>query len=520
MRPHAAAGSQLEAGAAGEHRDEQHRHDQRGDERGDHRQAKVAEHLPGEPLDKDHREKHADRRQRRGNHRAPHFRRPSDGGGAGRVALLAAAVNRLEHHDRRVHQHADAHRQAAKRHDVERHVEEIQRRERHKDRDRNAQCDDRCRADVAQEKQQHDHGEQAAEQRRVEHLLDAVVDEDRAVGDHAQLGLFLVEQLAGERRAAKKVFHFLALQLFRAFCFVLLFFAEVGHLADECDDALGHGDHVGVGLFVNIDLHALRAVGVGEHLAVALPVHHLAKVFHSDLAALAAEHDRVGDFLESLVFVDGADHVFRAALADAATGGVDVFRAQPAEHLANREVHPLQLGLVDQHMNLLLEPAANSRRRDTFDRLDEPLDLQLGDAPQSPQACVAPILGAAGAGQAQLHHRVKRRVVVQEQRLLRLARQVNEVEFLECVLDGIDHRRAPGELQHHVAHAGAADAADLVEPADDAERLLDRAADVVLDLFRRGAGVLGADGEGRVTHLRHERDRQLAKREIAENDGS
>ena len=259
---------------------------------------------------------------------------------------------------------------------------------------------------------------------------------------------------------------------------------------------------------------------MGEHLPVALPVDNLAKVFHADLAALAAEHNRVGDFLERLVLVDGADHVFRAALADAAAGGVDVLRAQPAEHLANREVHPLQLGLVDQHVNLLLEPAANSRRRDALDRLDEPLDLQLGDAPQAPPALVAPVLdAAAGAGQAQLHHRVKRRVVVQEQWLLRLARQVNEVEFLERVLDGIDHRRAPDELQHHVAHAGPADAADLVEPADDAKRLLDRAADVVLDLLRRGAGVLGAHGEGGVAHLRHERDRQLAKREVAEDNG-
>ena len=332
--------------------------------------------------------------------------------------------------------------------------------------------------------------------------------------------MFLVEQLAGKRWTSKKFFHLFALQLALAFRLILLFFAVDGHLADECDDALGHGDHVGVGFLVNIDLHTLRAVGVGEHLPVALPMNHLAKVFHADLAALTTEDNRVSDLLERLVLVDGADHVFRTALADTATGGVDVLCAQPAEYLANREVHPLQLGLVDQHVNLLLEPAANSRRRDALDRLDEPLDLQLGDAPQAPQALVAPVLdAAAGAGQAQLHHRVKRRVVVQEQWLLRLARQVNEVEFLERVLDGIDHRRAPDELQHHVAHAGPADAADLVEPADDAKRLLDRAADVVLDLLRRGAGVLGAHGEGGVAHLRHERDRQLAKREVAEDNG-
>ena len=123
---------------------------------------------------------------------------------------------------------------------------------------------------------------------------------------------------------------------------------------------------------------------MGEHLAVALAVDNLAKILHANLAALTTEHNRVLDLPEGLVLVDGADHVFRAALADTATGGVDVLSAQPAKHLANREVHPLQLGLVDQHVNFLLQSAADSRCRDPLDRFNLTFDLQLSDSPQAP----------------------------------------------------------------------------------------------------------------------------------------
>ena len=168
-------------------------------------------------------------------------------------------------------------------------------------------------------------------------------------------------------------------------------------LADQRPDPPGHIDHVGVGLLVDVDLHAHLTIGVGEHLAVALAVHHLAKVFHADLAAVAAEDDCVRDFVESLVFVDGADHVFRAALADTAAGGVDVLRPEPPDDIVDGEVNPLQFGLVDEDVNLLLQPAADPRRRHPGDRLDGALDLQLRDASQPPLALVPPVT-LTGAG--------------------------------------------------------------------------------------------------------------------------
>ena len=83
---------------------------------------------------------------------------------------------------------------------------------------------------------------------------------------------------------------------------------------------------------------------------------------------------------------------------------------------------------------------------------------------------------------------------MQQQRLLRLARQPDEIEFLECVLDGVHHRSAPDKLEDYVTHTRAAYAADLVEAADHAECLLNAAADVVFHLLRRGTGIFGSNG--------------------------
>ena len=74
---------------------------------------------------------------------------------------------------------------------------------------------------------------------------------------------------------------------------------------------------------------------MGEHLAVALAVDNLAKVLHANFASLAAEDDRVGNLLQVLILVDGANHVFCATLSNTAPSGVDVLSAQTTDHLAD-----------------------------------------------------------------------------------------------------------------------------------------------------------------------------------------
>ena len=61
---------------------------------------------------------------------------------------------------------------------------------------------------------------------------------------------------------------------------------------------------------------------------------------------------------------------------------------------------------------------------------------------------------------------------MQNQGTVRLARQKHEVELLERVLCGVGHLRAPGEFQHDIADSRATDAADAIQAADHAKRLL------------------------------------------------
>jgi hypothetical protein len=114
--PKAGAGSggrarHARSAARGQHRDEEERHRQRGDERDHDREREVAEGLPGHSLDEDHGQEDGDRGERRSDHRGAHLVGAAHHRVDQLVALLAAAVDRLEHHDRAVDEHADAERQ-------------------------------------------------------------------------------------------------------------------------------------------------------------------------------------------------------------------------------------------------------------------------------------------------------------------------------------------------------------------------------------------------------------------------
>ena len=106
---------------------------------------------------------------------------------------------------------------------------------------------------------------------------------------------------------------------------------------------------------------------------------------------------------------------------------------------------------------------------------------------------------------------------MQDQGPFRLHRQEHPVQFFQNLLAGIIHVHVPGELQDHIADAGAADAADLDQSTDDPEGFFYRAADVRLDLLGSRTRVIGAYGQRRVTQLRHQHQRQPAVTEPAEH---
>ena len=124
---------------AGQHRNEEERHRQRSKERNHYRCAEIAKSLPGNPLHKHHRQKHGDGSQRGRNHGAAHFPNASNRRFSSIVPLRPTAENGFKNDDGRIHQHSNAKSQTAKRHDVERHSKNVQRRKSHQQRHRNAE---------------------------------------------------------------------------------------------------------------------------------------------------------------------------------------------------------------------------------------------------------------------------------------------------------------------------------------------------------------------------------------------
>ncbi len=99
------------------------------------------------------RHEDGDVREDRGQNRRPDLLAAFDRRLHARLALLHVPEGVLEDDDRGVDDHADAERQAAERHRVQREAGEVEQRERADDGDRNRETDDERRAPVAQEQE-------------------------------------------------------------------------------------------------------------------------------------------------------------------------------------------------------------------------------------------------------------------------------------------------------------------------------------------------------------------------------
>ena len=104
----------------------------------------------------------------------------------------------------------------------------------------------------------------------------------------------------------------------------------------------------------------------------------------------------------------------------------------------------------------------------------------------------------------QAHDGVEGGVEAQHPRHVGLARQLDQAEALAHVDGGEVHVLPPVELEDHLRDTGTRGRAHLADAGDDADRLLDRPADELLDRQRRGVGVLRLDREGRVGEVGEE----------------
>ena len=181
-------------------------------------------------------------------------------------------------------------------------------------------------------------------------------------------------------------------------------------------DALGHLNHVGVCLLVNIDLNTFPPIGAGQHLTIALSIDDLPDVLQADFLSFTTENDCVGYFFQILILVDGSDHILRFTLPNAPPGGIDIFRTKPIDDLVDRKVGSLQLICIHKNVNFFLESPTNPSCGYPLDRLECSFDLQFSYASQP--SCAGEINGAGRAlvcgrvlklignygGQAQFHH--------------------------------------------------------------------------------------------------------------------
>ena len=510
--------------SARQHRDEDQRHHQRREERDHHGKPEIAEGLTGDALDKDHGGKDRDRGQGRRDHGHSHFGDPAHRRGGGVVALLAAAEDGLENDDGRVDQHPDAQREPSEGHDVEADAEEVERGEGDQDRDRDRNRDDRGRPDVSQEQKEHDDREQTAEDGRVADLVDAVLDEDRPIGDQGETHAFGAVELL---RKTESFFPGTPGPTTTGAASAALL-AIVG--ADTCRlrcggvkgpdplfDPVGESDDVGVGLLEDLDLDAFTAVGTGRDLAFGVGPDDLAQITDPNLPALAKGDDGVADLSEIDELVEGPDHVLGPALAQGPAGNVDVLLGEPSDDIVGAQTRVAQTIGLEQNVDLLLETASHPDRRHSLDRFEGALDLELGEPAQPAQTFLTFKLDAV-AGKTEFEDRIEGRVEAQNQGSFGLVRKKDQIELLQGVLDGFGHLDTPVELEDHIGDTGAADGRDPAQPADHPERLFDRSTDVVLDLLGRGARVLGPDREGRVAELGHERHRQTEEGEETKND--
>ncbi|MFM1943504.1 MAG: hypothetical protein RI897_2486 [Verrucomicrobiota bacterium] len=365
--------------------------------------------------------------------------------------------------------------------------------------------------EVPEEEVEDDDGEEAAEDGGGADFIDAAFDEDGAVGDDIQPGAFLIEEALGEGFLWGGAS------------------AEGGAIGgggggffleftDGEGDGFGDADDIGIGFLVDIDLDTFAAVGVGDHLAVALGADDAGDVADADIAAFEAEEDGFADLFEAGVFVEGADHVFRAAFLEVTSGDVDIFLSESGDDLLDGEAGADDLVMVEEDVVFLFEAAADADGGDALDGFEGAFDLEFGEAAEAAEAGFAGE-AVAIAAEAEFEDGVEGGVEVEDEGLFCFAGEEDEVEFFHGFLGGFGHVGAPEEFEDDVGNTGAADTTDFIEAADDAEGFLDGAADFIFDFFGCGAGVFRADGQRGVAEVGHERDGQLAEREEPEDHG-
>ena len=515
-----------------EHRDQGHRHRQRDRDGNGHGQRLVAEQLPGDAVHEHQRQEHRDGGQRGSHHRQAHFAGAGDGRIENAQAALACLGDAFQHHDGIVHHQAGGQREPAQRHHVQAQTKLAHEKERGDDRHRQRQAHHEGAPAIAQEQEDDQDRQRAADHRILLDIADGVLDEaglvldggDVHVGGQQVLLLELLQPLAQRRRRGHGVgvaflvdgqlHRFLAAQADDCLA-LLVALGHPGHVPQPYRHAAG-GHHAAAAGGV---LHRRgrgqrfgRTGGCGDR-------HHLLHRRGGGTVAAGLRGDQqVADFLHAGELVDRAHQEALRALFQPAAGQVDVLLLEAVDHGLHRQVQLGQLLLVQVHLHLVLEAAADLDRSHAVHRFELLLQVLVGIAADLAELAqrIAVIARGVLRRQHQPHDRLGGRIEAQQHRRLGFLRQLQRLHLVAHVEAGLVHVGVPGKLQHHITLAGARNRAQLAQVLDHADGLFHRLADQGLDFRRRRTGVFGAHGQGRVAQVGQQVDLEVAQRDQAE----
>ena len=472
--------------ALGEHLSAEHRDDgERGRERAEEGERdhvrELLEHDARHALHEDHGQEDGDGGERTGDEGAGDFVGTLPGGFLARQSAVVQSHSVFEHHDGVVDEHADAEREAAERHDVQRESAEVDEREGGDDGERDADGDDERAADVAEEDEEDQDCEEAAGDGGVRHVVDGALDVLGLVGDGDDVeaaGEFLVD-----------LFEFLS-------------------------DFARYADGVGAGLLVDLDVDAGLAVDADEPRGFLVGVDHLGDVADADRGAVRSDREEeVADLVEVAECADGAEaDVERAGLLVAGGRG-DVCAAELVQDVGERDAKELRLVDVEQDVDFAVVAAADVGTGDALDAL-EPVD----------DAVFKVFLGFRQVhvrAHAQSHDRHGGGVEADEHRAVDVVREhfQRAVDAVADVGDGVVEVGAPGETHDDGAGLLGADGGDLLNAGDGADLAFDRARDELLDLLRGGVVVEGGYGAGGEVDLREEVHGEVLQGDAAQHQG-
>src|SRR5690606_17971960 len=440
---------------ARQHRHERHRDQQRAEEgEYDDQRELLEQGAGGRPHERDGQKDHASR-QRRCDDRAGHLFRADQRALFSCRAALALPHDVLEDDDRVVDDHADAERDAAEAHLVQRKAAEVDEAERRDDRDRDRNRDDQRRRRVAQEREQDNDGQDSAPDRGVADAVDRALDERALVGDDLQLEVVteLVDPL---------------------------------HLGA---DRRRYGDCVRTGLLPDAETDRRYAAHFDVAADLAERELHVRDVLDPDRRAVDDRDDRVRDLVDVRKLAERSDVQILETFADVASRKGHVLAADRVHDVGGRQLHRDQPVADQVDVDLAIDASPDLDRADARDLLEAAHQVLLENPRQ--------ILERQRRARADHDDRLLVRVELANLRRIDLGgkRLTHAVERRAHVIRRRVEVRALREAKLDLGEAFARPRADSLEIRNTGDRVLDPFGNDQLHLFRADVSVAHPDAE-------------------------